>query len=407
MELERRPDVSWLADEHVGFGVHALPYGSFSTGGRRRVGVAVGESVLDLTEAAARLLPQYASLFGGGSLDGLLAAGPTAWRQVRTAVQLWLDDEGVRRVVEPLLVPAHDVRLHLPFAVADYADFYSCEHHAANVGRIFRPDGDPLPVSWKHLPAGYHGRAGTVVVSGTPVVRPNGLRRSHNGVAFGPTERLDVEVEVGFVVGMPSELGRPVPLHRFRDHVFGVCLLNDWSARDVQAFETVPLGPFLAKSFATSVSPWVVPLDALDDARLNAPTQDPPPASYLAGPSYGYDLQLQLRINDSLVASPQFRDMYWTPAQQLAHLTVNGATLRTGDLLGSGTVSGPMRQQRGCLLELTWGGTEPVHLRDGTERVWLQDGDEVVISATAPGPDGTVVPLGNVRGVVAPAVSAF
>lgn len=395
--------MTWLPDADAGMGGHALPYGSFSTGGDRRVGVACGTHVLDLGAAATQLLPQHAEVFDDGSLDRLLAAGPGVWHEVRGAVVSWLADPATRDVVEPLLVRLDDVQLHLPFTVADYADFYCSEHHAGNVGRIFRPGTQPLPPSWKHQPSGYHGRAGTVVVSGTPVARPHGQFRDGNRVVFGPTRRLDVEVEVAFVVGVPSELGRPVPVDRFADHVFGLCLLGDWSARDVQAFETVPLGPFLGKSFATSVSAWVVPLAALDAARVPAPVQDPAPAAYLSGPGDGYDLRLELRINGSVVARPPFRELYWTAAQQLAHLTVNGASLRTGDLYASGTVSGPEPGQRGCLLELTWNGQEPVILDDGGQRSWLLDGDEVVIAGSAPGPGGAEVPLGELRAVVAPA----
>jgi len=298
--------------------------------------------------------------------------------------------------------------LHLPFSVADYVDFYASEAHATNVGRMFRPDSDPLPAAWKHLPIGYHGRAGTVVVSGTAVQRPQGLRRTAEGVAFGRSLRLDLEAEVGFVVGSPSELGTSVPVEAFADHVFGVCLVNDWSARDVQAFETVPLGPFLGKSFATSVSPWVVPLQALEHVRAEPPERDVPIAPYLDDRlhPWGLDLSLEVSINGTVVSRPEFRDMYWTGAQQLAHLTVNGASLRTGDLYASGTVSGPERDRRGCLLELSWNGTEPVALDDGTTRTFLEDGDVVVVRATTADPGGGVVHLGEVRGTVVPASEA-
>lgn len=366
-----------------------LPYGSFSVGGGpRRVGVLVDGAVLDLGVA----LPAYAGLLAAGTLDALLAAGRPVWDEVRAALLHALD--GPRHALD-------DVVLHLPFAVADYVDFYSSEHHATNVGRMFRPDGEALPRGWKHLPQGYHGRAGTVVVSGTPVVRPNGLRSTEDGVRFGPSLRLDLEAEVGFVVGSASELGRPVPLDRFPDHVFGVCLVNDWSARDLQALETVPLGPFLAKSFVTSVSPWVVPLAALDDVRVPPPPRDPAPAGYLddAAHPWGLDLRLEVRLNDTVVSRPSFATQYWTGAQQLAHLTVNGASLRTGDLYASGTVSGPTREERGCLLELSWNGTEPVALDDGSTRTFLENGDEVVVSAATP--DGRS--LGEVRGRVLPA----
>jgi fumarylacetoacetase len=402
--------MSWLElpVDHP-FGLHNLPYGSFGTGdGHFGVGVAVGDHVLDVGTVAAALLPARAALFDDGDLDRLLAAGPAAWHDVRAAVTGWLADDGARGVVERALHPVADVELRMPFSVADYVDFYASEHHATNIGRMFRPDSEPLTPNWKHLPIGYHGRAGTVVVSGTPVVRPCGQRRTPDGdVVFGPSTRLDIEAEVGFVVGAGSTLGSPVPRAAFADHVFGVCLVNDWSARDLQAWEYVPLGPFLGKSFATSVSPWVVPLAALSAARVAPPAREPRPLPYLDDTDddeqWGLDLAMQARLNGHLVSSPPFGTMYWTAAQQLAHLTVNGASLRPGDLFASGTVSGPEPEQRGSLIELSWGGKEPIELPDGTTRSFLEDGDEVVITATAPGPEGTTVGFGEVRGTVAPA----
>ena len=303
-------------------------------------------------------------------------------------------------------VPISEVRWHLPFHVADYVDFYSSLEHATNMGRMFRPDADPLTPNWRWLPIGYHGRAGTVQVSGTPVVRPSGQRKAPTDDAptFGPSQRLDIEAEVGFVVGTPSELGRPVPLSAFPEHVFGVCLVNDWSARDLQVWEYVPLGPFLGKSFLTSVSPWVVPLAALEAARVAPPARQPQPLPYLddTGEPWGLDLTLEVRLNGELVSCPPFGSLYWTPAQQLAHMTVNGASLRTGDLYASGTVSGPQRDQRGSFIELSWGGTEPLTLSDGSTRTFLEDGDVVTITATAPGPGGTRIAFGEVTGRVEP-----
>jgi fumarylacetoacetase len=247
------------------------------------------------------------------------------------------------------------------------------------------------------------------VVSGTPIIRPAGQRRSRSGSpAFGPTRRLDIEAELGFVVGVPSTLGQPVPLASFGEHVFGAVLVNDWSARDIQAWEARPLGPFLAKSFATSISPWVVPLDALQHARIAPPAREPAPLPYLddAGAEpWGLDITMEIRLNGHVVSRPPFATMYWTPAQQLAHLTVNGAALRTGDLYASGTVSGPERDQVGSLLELTWGGREPIVLPDGAERTFLEDGDEVAITASAPGPGGERIDFGEVRGRVIPCPS--
>ncbi len=383
-----------------------LPYGVFSHDGELpRVGVALGDQVLDLAPLAAAEGLDGGHAFEAPSLNPFLAMGRPAWAAVRSWLVELLEHEGYRELVESHLVPQDEVQLHLPFEVADYVDFYSSEHHAENVGRIFRPDGDALTPNWKHLPIGYHGRAGTVVVSGTDVVRPSGQRRppDADGPTYGPSVRLDIEAEVGFVVGVPSPQGTQVPVGDFRQHVFGVCLLNDWSARDLQAWEYVPLGPFLGKSFATSVSPWVVPLDALLDARVAGPVQDPAVLPYLQRRSdWGLDLQLEVSWNGTVVSRPPFGQMYWTPDQQLAHLTVNGASLRTGDLYASGTVSGPAEDQRGSFLELTWNGTEPVTLADGSTRAFLEDGDEVSITAWAPGAEGTRIGFGEVRGRVLP-----
>ncbi|UNS98372.1 fumarylacetoacetase [Streptomyces tubbatahanensis] len=394
------------------FGPDNLPYGLFSTPdapGHRRLGVRFGDDVLDLGAAAAAFGSPHTEVLRAPSLNALMAAGRPVWQAVRAEVRAWLTDETHRQTTARHLLPLHQVRLHLPFEVADYVDFYASEHHATNVGRIFRPDGDALTPNWKHLPIGYHGRAGTVVVSGTPIPRPRGQRKPPNEPvpAFGPSQRLDIEAEVGFVVGTPSAMGTPVELAGFREHVFGMTLLNDWSARDIQAWEYVPLGPFLGKSFATTISPWITPLDALDAARVAPPPRDFPLLPYLDDSADGidpggYDLRMTVRLNGHTLAEPPFSTMYWTAAQQLAHMTVNGASLRTGDLYASGTVSGAEPAQRGSLLELTWGGREPLELPDG-KRAFLEDGDEVTLTAWAPGPDGTRIGLGDVTGRVTPA----
>ncbi|MFI1162113.1 fumarylacetoacetase [Streptomyces sp. NPDC020801] len=387
------------------FGPHNLPYGVFSRAGspERTVGVRLGDHVLDAGAAARALGSPYAALLAQPTLNPLLAAGRTAWSDVRRALTAWVTVPSHQETVEPFLHPLSSVTLHLPFEVADYVDFYASENHARNVGQIFRPDAaDSLTPNWKHLPIGYHGRSGTVVVSGTDVVRPSGQRKAPTDPApvFGPSVRLDIEAEVGFVVGVPSGLGRPVALENFREHVFGLCLLNDWSARDVQAWEYVPLGPFLGKSFATSVSAWITPLDALEDARVAPPERTHPLLPYLDDAEEepgGYDVRISVAINGHVVSEPPFSTMYWTAAQQLAHMTVNGASLRTGDLYGSGTVSGPEPEQRGSLLELTWNGRDPLELPDG-KRTFLEDGDVVTMSAWAPGAGGVRVGLGEVTG---------
>jgi fumarylacetoacetase len=402
--------VTWLelGPDHP-FGPGNLPYGSFAdSAGRRHAAVRIGDHALSLTQATEALATEYAAVFADGSLDRFLAAGRPAWTAVRSLARSWLSDEAYRPAVEALLTPLGGLELLLPFTVGDYVDFYASEQHATNVGRIFRPGQEPLTPNWKHLPIGYHGRSGTVVVSGTDVRRPAGQARDADGsVVFGPSRRLDLEAEVGFVVGSGSALGEPVPLAAFADHVFGVCLVNDWSARDIQAWEYVPLGPFLGKSFATSVSAWITPLDALAAARLPGPQRDPAPLPYLDDTSHpwGLDIDLDVRLNGELISSPRFAGMYWTPAQMLAHLTVNGASLRPGDLFASGTVSGGGLRERGSLLELAWGGTEPLVLADGSTRTFLDDGDEVVLSASAPAPDGARIGLGEVRGRITPASS--
>jgi fumarylacetoacetase len=390
------------------FGLQTLPYGSFITPdrpGRPRVGVRIGDQVLDLTAATDRLMTARAELFMSGRLNPLLEAGGRAWAQVREAVIAWLSREEYREAIEDLLVPAGDAAMQLPFTVGDYVDFYASEHHASNVGRIFRPGSRALAPNWRHLPVGYHGRSGTVVVSGTPVRRPYGQFRDgdREEPAFGPSARLDFEAELGFVVGVEAQICEPVPARRFAEHVFGVCLVNDWSARDIQSWESAPLGPFLGKSFATTVSPWIVPLAALEDARVRPPSRDTPLLPYLAeSADWGLDIEFEVALNGHVISRPPYAAMHWSPAQMLAHMTVNGASLRTGDLFASGTVSGPEPGQRGCLLELTWNGTQPLTLPGGAARAWLADSDELVITAAAAGPGGTRVALGEARGQILP-----
>ena len=376
-----------------------LPYGVFSAGNRTpRVGVRIGDSVLDLASVLGE------QVFAEPSLNAFMAQGRARWSDVRARLTELLTESRHRASVEAALYPLSGVRLHRPFEVGDYVDFYASENHAANVGRLFRPGGEALMPNWKYLPVGYHGRSGTVVLSGTPVTRPRGQRPAEFAPVFGPSQRLDFEAEVGFVIGVGSPLGSSVGVDAFADHVFGAFLVNDWSARDIQSWESRPLGPFAAKSFATSISPWIVPLEALAHAQVRPPPQDPQPLPYLSGSdNWGLDLALEIQLNGQVIARPPFATMYWTPAQMLAHLTVNGASTRGGDFYASGTVSGPDREQRGCLLELSWGGAEPLILPDGSVRSFLEDGDEVTISATAPAADGGSIGFGAVTGRILPA----
>jgi fumarylacetoacetase len=389
-----------------GYDVDNLPYGVFSADGEGpRVGVRIGDRVLDVSPVAAGEMLDVHDVFARDSLNPLMAQGPTVWASVRSWLAGLLTDEHERDLVEPHLRVLDKVTMHLPFVVADYVDFYCSLQHATNLGRMFRPDSEPLLPNWRHLPVGYHGRAGTVVVSGTEVRRPSGQRASTgsttgtDGVEFGPSRRLDIETELGFVVGAPSTLGEPVGTADFADHVFGVVPLNDWSARDIQAWEYVPLGPFLGKSFATSISAWVTPLAALDAARVPLPGQDPEPLDYLrVEEPAGYDITFEVLLNGEVVSRPPYATTYWSPAQMLAHLTANGASLRTGDLFASGTISGDEREQRGSFIELSWGGAEPF----GDGHTFLEDGDDVIIRATAPGAGGGLIALGEVSGRITP-----
>jgi fumarylacetoacetase len=313
-------------------------------------------------------------VFAQPTLNPLLALGPDGWRHAVDAARA---HDG----------PRSDAQPRLPFEVADYVDFYSSLEHATNLGRLFRPTQDPLLPNWRWLPIGYHGRAGTVVVSGTDVVRPKGQLKGEADPVYAPSRRLDIELELGFVVGVPSEPGEPVPPERFAEHVFGLVLVNDWSARDIQAWEYQPLGPFLGKSFQTSISAWVTPLALLEGARVAAPPQEPPPLPHLQGGSdWGLDIALEVELNGEVVSRGNSRSLYWTMPQQLAHATSNGATIRTGDLMATGTISGAEPGSEGSLIEL-WHNAR-----------FLEDGDEVVLRGRA-----GAIELGDVRGRVLPA----
>jgi fumarylacetoacetase len=367
----------------------AVGFGVFSVGGDApRVGFRVGHGILDLSASG------LGDVFEARTLNPFLALGRSSW------------EDTIARIGELVgggadLVPLEDATLRLPFAVADYVDFYSSLEHATNLGRLFRPDADPLLPNWRHLPVGYHGRAGTIVVSGTPVVRPSGQAKGPDDDAprFGPSRRLDFELELGFVVGVGSSPGAPVRASAFRDHVFGVVLVNDWSARDIQAWEYQPLGPFLGKSFATSIAAWVTPLALLESRFVASPAQDPEPLPYLrVEGDWGLDIDLEVELSGTVVSRTNTRGLYWTMPQQLAHATVNGASIRIGDLFASGTISGPERGSEGSLIELTSNGEHPIGLGDGSTRTFLEDDDEVVLRARV-----GELELGEVRGTILPA----
>jgi fumarylacetoacetase len=374
------------------FPLDNLPFGVFRPRDEEpRVGVRIGDHVVDLPAAGIDL-----ELTARPSLNALLASGHGGALRDRVAELL----TGPER--PELLLPVDELYVLLPIDVVDFIDFYSSIDHATNMGRMIRPDAEPLLPNWRQLPVAYHGRARTVVVSGTSVVRPEGLLPGDDGPAhLSPTRALDIELEIGFVVGGPPA-ARIEPDHADR-HVFGVVLLNDWSARDIQAFEYQPLGPHLSKSFATTISPWVVTLDALRNYLVEPPPQDPPPDAYLrAALPWGLDLNLSVELNGEQIAATNFKLMYWTFAQQIAHLTVNGAPTGAGDLFGSGTVSGPTKGERGSLVELTWRGAEPLTLADGSTRTFLEDDDTVTLRGWCGGHDRPRIGFGEATGTIVP-----
>jgi fumarylacetoacetase len=398
-----------------GFGPENLPYASFSPAGAApRLGVRLGERVIDVNALATALdttgpvLPEGThAAVTAPNLDVLLAAGHEAWTALRSWLVGVVTADGLDEAVATSSHPVETVELHLPFTVADYVDYYASEHHASNVGKMFRPDQAPLLPNWKHLPVGYHGRAGTVLPSGRNFPRPKGLRPEQSGTpSFGPSRRLDIEAEIGFVLGGAAPAGEVSLERAATEHLFGVVLFNDWSARDIQAYEYVPLGPYLGKSFASTVSPWVVPFAALGAARVAPPAREHDLAPYLddtGAQPWGLDITMEVVLDGQTVSTPPVRTMYWTAPQMVAHMTVNGAGLRPGDFFASGTVSGPERDQRGSFLELSWGGKEPFALPDGTEMTFLQDGQTVTLRGTAPGPGGSVIDFGECTATVLPA----
>lgn len=382
-----------------GFGTSNLPYGVYSVpGGQKRVATRVGDNVVDL----ATLCPDAADVFARPDLGAFMAQGYDRWVAVRETIRRAVDGEVPTTAVHPVA----EVTMHLPCVFADYVDFYASENHASNLGRLFRPDNpEPLMPNWKHLPVGYHGRSSTIVASGVDVVRPCGQSKGPNDPApvFGPSARLDIEAEMGFIVGVGNEMSARIATGEAHRHLFGVVIFNDWSARDIQAWEYVPLGPNLAKSFASSISPWVVPMLALSQARCATPAQDPQPLPYLAMEHpWGLDIALEVQWNGEVVSRPPYSTMYWSPAQMLAHITVNGAATRTGDIFASGTISGAQKNQRGAFIELTWGGKEPITVA-GEERTFVLDGDTITIRASAPGADGQRIDFGEVTTRIVPA----
>jgi fumarylacetoacetase len=411
-------------DSH--FPIQNLPYGVFRrrAGEEPRVGVAIGEMILDLAAIERHALLQTPAtdargepVFARPSLNTFMALGRDAWRSVREQItRLLSDSEPLLRddaaLRQETLVPMAEAELLMPVEIGDYTDFYSSKDHASNVGAMFRGPENALPPNWLHLPIAYHGRASSVVASGTDLYRPRGQTKPEGAESptFGPSQAVDFELEMGYFIGPGNRLGEPISANQALDHVFGLALVNDWSARDIQRWEYVPLGPFLAKNFGTSISPWVVTLEALEPFRVAGPLQEPAPLPYLrASGDQAYDIHLQVTLQTAAMSAPQticssnFRNLYWSIAQQVAHHTVNGCNLRTGDLLASGTISGPTPEARGCLLELTWGGRQPLELAGGETRRFLADGDRVTMTAWCEGA-GYRIGFGEVTGSILPAI---
>jgi fumarylacetoacetase len=409
-------DVSPTSD----FPIQNLPYGVFSSrdGRAPRVGVAIGDYVLDLWEIEqdGRLDVGELGVFSAPMLNPFMALGPKVWSRTRARISELLrhdnpelrDNDELRRNA---LVPMANVTLHMPIAVAGYTDFYSSREHATNVGVMFRGKDNALQPNWLHMPIGYNGRASTVVVSGTKVRRPRGQLKPPGAEvpSFGPCKRLDFELEMAVVVGQASPIGEMLTEKEAEQMIFGFTLLNDWSARDIQQWEYVPLGPFQGKAFATSISPWIVTREALEPFRVNGPVQDPAPLAYLqqARPN-NYDLQLDVALRatpmneEKRICRTNFKYMYWSSVQQLVHHASSGCAMNIGDLLGSGTISGPEKDQRGSLLEISWNGTEPVELPGGAKRTFLEDGDSLVMRGWCQG-DSYRVGFGEVEGTITPA----
>jgi len=393
------------------FSLYNLPFGIFEgPDGQRRAGVAIGNHIIDLAAAADHGLfgkrRFFRRLFEQPVLNEFIAQGKPLSTRIRRRLQQWLSAPEAPENAAALLIEQQRVRMHLPLHVGDYTDFYSSIEHATNVGRMFRPDNPLLP-NWRWLPVGYHGRASSIVVDGTPIRRPHGqiLPKGSEIPIFSASQQLDFELEIAFVIGKDSTLGQPIPIEEAEDYIFGLVLFNDWSARDIQRWEYVPLGPFLGKNFASSISPWIVPLEALKPFRVKGPRQDPAPLDYLRTTgARNIDLALEVSLRtptgaETVICRSNARYLYWSMAQQLTHHTVNGCNVRVGDLMASGTISGPTPDSYGSLLELAWGGQRPISLSDGSTRTFLLDGDTVTMRAHAQKGD-VRVGFGQVSGTI-------
>jgi len=394
------------------FPIQNLPYGIFSTkeNPSPRVGTRLGDIGIDLAMLDHHgMFGKRYGFFADASLNRFMAAGREVWREIRQRL-MRLAGEEQASLIREALIPVNEVQMHLPVEIGDYTDFYASREHATNVGIMFRGKENALMPNWLHLPIGYHGRASSVVLSGTDVIRPRGQVKPKDApLEFTASRQLDFELEMGFFVGKGNNLGEPISIASAQEHIFGMVLLNDWSARDIQAWEYQPLGPFLAKNFATSISPWVVTMDALEPFRVKGPEQDPAPLPYLGTNSNGYDIQLEVSLQSARMDTPQIisrsnmKHLYWSIDQMLAHHTITGCNMRVGDMCGTGTISGPTEDSYGSLLELTWRGEKPIQLSSGEERKFLQDGDTLTMRGYCQG-DGYRIGFGEVTGIILPTI---
>ena len=400
--------------ENSDFSIHNIPFGIFSTQDRSpRAGVAVGDQILDLAAVAELDVFDFnTAVFEKDVLNDFISLGKEITSKVRKEIQYWLkDDTSVLAGKPELFVKQSEAQMHMPVYVGDYTDFYSSIEHATNVGTMFRDPANALLPNWKHIPVGYHGRASSILVSGEPVIRPKGqtLPKDASSPVFGPSQRLDFELEMGFVCGKNTKMGEAVSTNEAEEYIFGLVLFNDWSARDIQKWEYVPLGPFLAKNFASSISPWIVTLEALEPFRVSGPTQEPKVLPYLEyDGAKNYDIHLEVGIcpensEETVICHSNFKYMYWNMAQQLAHHTVNGCNIHVGDMMASGTISGKSETSYGSMLELAWMGTKPLRMKDGSERKFINDGDTVIMRGYAQ-KDDIRVGFGEVSSKVLPAI---
>ncbi|MFM8370599.1 MAG: fumarylacetoacetase [Chloroflexota bacterium] len=394
------------------FPIQNLPYGIFSTkeNPSPRVGTRLGDFGIDLAMLDHHgMFGKRYGFFADASLNRFMAAGREVWREIRQRL-MRLAGEEQASLIREALIPVNEVQMHLPVEIGDYTDFYASREHATNVGIMFRGKENALMPNWLHLPVGYHGRASSVVLSGTDVIRPRGQVKPKDApLEFTASRQLDFELEMGFFVGKGNNLGEPISIASAQEHIFGMVLLNDWSARDIQAWEYQPLGPFLAKNFATSISPWVVTMDALEPFRVKGPEQDPAPLPYLGTNSNGYDIRLEVSLQSARMDAPQIisrsnmKHLYWSIEQMLTHHTITGCNMRVGDMCGTGTISGPTEDSYGSLLELTWRGEKPIQLSSGEERKFLQDGDTLTMRGYCQG-DGYRIGFGEVTGKILPTI---